>query len=87
VYYAGKNCQIVASNQIDLCDIQMHNDSRKSTTLLAAWAFENGIRTVADPCLGKGVMLQKFQKAGMQVVGTELGRKRSELAAKRLCRD
>lgn len=87
VYYAGKNCQIVASNEIDLSGIAMDDDSKKSTTLLAAWAYRQGMRTAADPCLGKGVMLQKFQKAGMRVVGTELGLGRAELAAKRLCRD
>lgn len=85
-YYAGKNAQIIAArfHLVGLDHAQAASDSPEATNRIAEWAARFGVSSVADPCVGKGVMLQKFMKAGMAVAGVELVRKRAEQAAKRL---
>lgn len=84
-YAGGRNAQIVAARSMDLTELTMEEESRSATTAIAKWAYGKGVRTVADPCTGNGLMLGKFLAAGMRVTGTELVEDRALRAAKRLC--
>ena len=80
-YFGGVNAQIVAARKAWTVGLPRETESKQATTSIAAWAKMIGIETVADPCVGKGVMLAKFLKAGMHVIGVELIESRAATAA------
>lgn len=83
-YYAGKNAQVVASTDIPLDGLPKEIKSPEATTKIADWMWSCGIKSIGDCCGGKGEMLAKFYRAGMDVVATELVESRSKICLKKL---
>jgi hypothetical protein len=84
-YSSGRNAQIVACRSLSLQNLPMEIESRAAASAVAKWAWDCGVRSAADPCVGNGLMLAKFAKLGMHVTGVELVPSRAEKATARLC--
>jgi hypothetical protein len=85
-YSSGVNAQVLGCRSADPDSCRKPPESKAAATAVADWAAGLGIRTVADPCVGLGVMLDKFRRSGMRVVGVELVEARARRAAELLCK-